>query len=53
MKTIGIIMVVVAVLIVALFIFLKLRKPKRPALEKVLAKIKEESKMREPEEPKV
>ena len=50
LKTIGIIMVIVAVLIAALFIFLKLRKPKRPALEKVLAKIKEESKMREPEE---
>ena len=43
-KTIGIAMVVLAVLVAAAFIFFKLRKPKKKSLEKVLEKIREESK---------
>lgn len=52
-KTIGLIMVVLAIVIGAGFIFLKLRKPKRRSLEKVLEKIRAESKIPEPGERKI
>jgi hypothetical protein len=46
-KTIGIILVVLAVIIGAGFILLKSRKPKKRSLEKVLEKIKEESRVQD------
>jgi len=51
MKVWGILMIVAAVIIVAAFLFFKLKKPKKKhALEKVLSKIKEESRIQSFEE---
>jgi hypothetical protein len=45
LKTIGIVMIILAIAIAVAFFFLKSKKPKRQSLEKVLAKIKEESRI--------